>query len=50
IDTTALSLSVVGGEEEAEPLYQRCLAVDEKVYGPDHPEVAADLNNWAGLL
>ncbi|CAN0433527.1 unnamed protein product, partial [Scytosiphon promiscuus] len=37
--------------EEAEPLYQRCLSIDEKVYGPDHPEVPADLNNnWARLL
>ena len=23
---------------------------DEKVYGPDHPVMATDLNNWAGLL
>ncbi|CAN0234238.1 unnamed protein product [Scytosiphon promiscuus] len=39
-----------GKFEEAEPLYKRSLAIDEKVYGPDHPEVATDLNNWAGLL
>ena len=25
-------------------------SIDEKVYGPDHPEVAADLNNEAMLL
>ncbi|CAN0192932.1 unnamed protein product, partial [Ectocarpus sp. 12 AP-2014] len=39
-----------GKYEEAEPLYKRSLAIDEKVYGPDHPEVATDLNNWAALL
>jgi hypothetical protein len=26
------------------------LAIDEAIYGPDHPEVAIDLNNLAGLL
>ena len=31
-------------------MYKRSLAIDEKIYGPDHPEVATDLNNWAGLL
>ena len=35
---------------EAEPLYRRALAIDEKSYGPDHPDVARDLNNLAGLL
>ena len=39
-----------GMYEEAEPLYKRCLVIDERVYGPDHPEVATDLNNWAILL
>lgn len=31
--------------EEADPLLQRALAIDEKVYGPGHPEVATDLHN-----
>jgi tetratricopeptide (TPR) repeat protein len=31
-------------------MYRRALAIDEKSYGPDHPEVATDLNNLAGLL
>ena len=31
-------------------MYKRSLAIDEKIYGPDHPEVATDLNNWACLL
>jgi tetratricopeptide (TPR) repeat protein len=34
----------------AEPLYRRALAIDEQSYGPDHPEVATDLNNLAELL
>jgi tetratricopeptide (TPR) repeat protein len=34
---------------EAEPLYQRALAIDEQAYGPDHAEVATDLNNLAAL-
>ena len=35
--------------QEAEPLYQRSLAILEKALGPDHPEVAATLNNLAAL-
>jgi len=35
---------------EAEPLMRRALAIDEASYGPDHPEVATDLNNLAHLL
>ena len=35
---------------KAEPLKRRALAIDEKNYGPDHPEVAACLNNLAQLL
>lgn len=35
---------------EAEPLMRRALAIDEKSVGPDHPDVARDLNNLAQLL
>jgi tetratricopeptide (TPR) repeat protein len=35
---------------EAEPLYWRVLAIDEKSFGLDHPDVAIRLNNLAGLL
>ncbi|MGA8611603.1 MAG: tetratricopeptide repeat protein, partial [Xanthobacteraceae bacterium] len=35
---------------EAEPLYRSALAIDEKSLGPDHPNVATDLNNLALLL
>lgn len=39
-----------GKHEEAAPLYQRSLAICEKSLGPDHPAVAAALNNLALLL
>ena len=35
---------------EAEPLMRRALAIDEKSYGNDHPDVAVRLNNLAQLL
>ena len=35
---------------EAEPLIRQALAIDEAGYGPDHPDVARDLNNLAMLL
>ena len=35
---------------EAEPLMRQALAIDERSYGPDHPDVAIRLNNLAQLL
>ena len=35
---------------EAEPLYRRALAIDEKSYGTEHAKVAIRLNNLASLL
>jgi tetratricopeptide (TPR) repeat protein len=35
---------------EAEALYERALAIDEKVYGPDHNMVAIDVNNLGLVL
>ena len=35
---------------QAEPLYQRALAIREKALGPDHPNVATSLENYAALL
>ena len=35
---------------EAEPLMRRALAIDEKSFGPEHPNVAISLNNLAQLL
>jgi hypothetical protein len=39
-----------GDFAEAEPLMRRALAIDEYSFGPDHPNVARDLNNLAALL
>jgi Tfp pilus assembly protein PilF len=36
--------------QTAEPLYQRSLAIFEKALGPDHPDVALSLENYAALL
>ena len=38
-----------GRYAEAEPLYQRSLAIREKALGPDHPDVGTSLNNLAVL-
>ena len=38
-----------GKYAEAEPLYQRALAIREKALGPEHPDVANSLNNLAVL-
>ena len=39
-----------GRYAEAEPLYKRALAILEKALGPDHPDVATTLENYAALL
>ena len=46
----ALLYRVPGRYAEAEPLYQRALAIWEKALGPDHPEVATSLNNLAAPI
>ena len=43
-------LQAQGKLVEAEPLYQRALTILEKSLGPEHPNVAAGLNNLASLL
>jgi len=35
---------------DARALYERALAIGEKVYGPDHPTVAIRVNNLGGVL
>ena len=35
---------------EAEPLYERCQKIEEKVLGPEHPSLATTLGNRASLL
>jgi CHAT domain-containing protein/Tfp pilus assembly protein PilF len=39
----------MGRYDDAEPLLERSLTLREKVLGPDHPDLAAPLNNLAGL-
>ena len=39
----------MGRYGEAEPLYQRALAIYEEQLGPDHPDTATNLNNLASL-
>ncbi len=39
-----------GRYAEAEPLFQRSLAIREKALGPEHPHVAQSLENYAALL
>jgi tetratricopeptide (TPR) repeat protein len=39
-----------GKYEQAEPLYQRALAIWEKTLPPDHPYIALALENYADLL
>ena len=43
-------LQMSGDLARARPYYERALAIDEKVYGLDYPEVATDLNNLGMLL
>ncbi len=38
-----------GRYAEAEPLFKRALAINEKALGPEHPRVATSLNNLANL-
>ncbi|MCC7161551.1 MAG: tetratricopeptide repeat protein, partial [Anaerolineae bacterium] len=35
---------------EGKELYKRALAIDEKQFGPDHPNVAIDVNNIGSVL
>ena len=39
-----------GRYTEAEPFYERALAIREKALGPEHPDVATTLENYASLL
>ncbi len=50
LNDLALLYNSQGRYGEAEPLYQRSLAIDEKALGPEHPNVATALENYAALL
>jgi tetratricopeptide (TPR) repeat protein len=43
-------LQATNRRKEAEPLMRRALEINEKSFGPEHPDVAIDLNNLAQLL
>ncbi|MGH8500651.1 MAG: tetratricopeptide repeat protein, partial [Methylococcales bacterium] len=49
LNNTGIMLYHAGQYGQAEPLYQRSLAISEKALGPDHPDVATSLNNLALL-
>ena len=50
LNNLALFYDAQGKYAEAEPLFQRALAIVVKVLGPEHPNVAQMLENYAGLL
>jgi tetratricopeptide (TPR) repeat protein len=50
LDRAGAYLRVHARLADAKPLAERALAIDEAAYGPDHPEVATDLNNLALIL
>jgi hypothetical protein len=41
---------IKGKMDEAELMYRKALAINKKIYGDEHPEVAEDLNNLASVL
>ena len=50
LNNLARLLQDQGDLAEARPLYERALAIHEKVLGPEHPHTATVLNNLALLL
>ena len=50
LNNLALLLFAQDRPDEAEPLYRRAIAIEEKVLGPRHPDLARSLDNYAALL
>lgn len=50
LNSLAVLYRTQGKYEEADPLYQRALAILEKALGPEHPHLATCLENYAVLL
>ncbi len=50
LNNLALLYEAQGKYTEAEPLYKRSLAIWENALGPEHPDVATSLENYAALL
>ncbi len=49
LNQTALYLEARASHAEAEPIYQRAIAIGERTLGPDHPDLAKRLNNLANV-
>jgi tetratricopeptide (TPR) repeat protein len=43
-------LRALGDLAGARAAYERALAIDERAFGPDHPNVATDVNNLGSVL
>jgi tetratricopeptide (TPR) repeat protein len=50
LDNLASLLQDQSDRTRARPLYERALAIREKVLGAEHPNTARSLNNLASLL
>jgi tetratricopeptide (TPR) repeat protein len=50
LDNLALHLTALGDLGQAEPLFRESLAMLQKVYGVEHPEVAQTMGNLADFL
>ncbi|MDM8561902.1 tetratricopeptide repeat protein [Candidatus Marithioploca araucensis] len=49
LNRAGVAFSHAGLYDQAKPLYERALAIREKVFGKEHPDVAESLNNLAAL-
>ena len=49
LSNLAILHNQAGDGERAQPLYERALAIWERAYGPDHPDVAHTLTDLAVL-
>ncbi len=49
-DAFGKRLSTLGRAGEAEPLYRDALAMRQRLFAGDHPDVATSLHNLAGVL
>jgi len=50
LNQTGLYLKGRAQFTEAKEMFERALSIDEASYGPDHPQVAIDVNNLGGVL
>ena len=49
-DGCASCVPLQGKFAEAERLYERCQGIEDKVLGPEHPDLATTLDDRANLL